>query len=96
MAFAGNLGMAIHLDRVPTSLNRNDKILFSESNSRFLVEVDKGKQKEFEKIIEGNSFARIGEVTEVKRLVIIGLKGNPIVEEDINELKKVWKSTFDW
>ncbi len=96
MAFAGNLGMAIHLDRVPTSLNRNDKILFSESNSRFLVEVDKGKQKEFEKIMEGNSFARIGEVTEVKRLVIIGLKGNPIVEEDINELKKVWKSTFDW
>jgi len=96
MAFAGELGIKIDLKKVPTSLKRNDKILFSESNSRFLVEVKKGKEKEFEKIMEGNVFAKIGEVTADKKLVISGLKGKPVVEENFNELKKVWKSTFDW
>ncbi len=96
MAFAGELGMKIDLKKVPTDLKRNDKILFSESNSRFLVEIDKNKQEEFEKIMEGNVFARIGEVSADKKLVVIGLNDKPVVEEDVNELKKVWKGTFGW
>jgi phosphoribosylformylglycinamidine synthase len=97
MAFAGELGMKIYLEKVPTSgLDRNDKILFSESNSRFLVEVKKGKEKEFEKIMKGNVFAKIGEVTADKKLVVIGLNGKKVVEENVLELKKVWKSTFNW
>jgi len=97
MAFAGNLGMKIELKKVPNSgLNRNDKILFSESNSRFLVEVDKSKEKEFEKVMKGNVFAKIGEVTADRKLIVNGLNEKPVVEENVNELKKVWKSTFDW
>jgi phosphoribosylformylglycinamidine synthase len=94
MAFAGELGIKIDLKKVPTDLKRNDKILFSESNSRFLVEVKKGK--EFEKIMKGNVFAKIGEVTAGKKLIVIGLNKKHIVEEDVNKLKKVWKSTFNW
>jgi len=96
MAFAGDLGMKIDLKKVPTDLKRNDKILFSESNSRFLVEVDKSKEKEFEKIIKGNVFGKVGEVANVKKLVVIGLNDKLVVKEDVNELKKVWKSTFNW
>jgi len=96
MAFAGELGMKIDLSKVPTKLKRNDKMLFSESNSRFLVEVEKGKEKEFEKTMKGNVFAKIGEVTKVKKFVVIGLKGKPVVDEGVDELKKVWKSTFNW
>jgi len=97
MAFAGELGIKIHLDKVPVKkLKRNDKILFSESNSRFLVEIKKGKEKEFEKVMEGNVFAKIGEVTGNKKLTIIGLNSKKVVNEDVLELKKVWKSTFDW
>jgi phosphoribosylformylglycinamidine synthase len=97
MAFAGELGLRIDLKKVPTSgLERNDKILFSESNSRFLVEVDKNKQDEFERIMGGNIFAKIGEVTTDKKLVVIGLNGKSVVEEDVLELKRVWKGTFDW
>ena len=88
--------MRIDLKKVPTDLKRNDKILFSESNSRFLVEVDKNKQEEFEKIMEGNDFARIGEVTGDKKLIVIGLNDKRVVEEDVDELKKVWKRTFNW
>jgi phosphoribosylformylglycinamidine synthase len=96
MAFAGELGMKISLEKLSSKVKRNDKILFSESNSRFLVEIKKGKEKEFERTMRGNIFAKIGEVTDDKKLVIIGLNENPVVEEDINELKRVWKSTFDW
>ncbi len=41
MAFAGGLGATIYLKSVPRTgpIYRNDYILFSESNSRFLVEV---------------------------------------------------------
>jgi len=97
MAFAGELGIKIHLDKIPVKdLRRNDKILFSESNSRFLVEAKKGKEKEFEKIMEGNAFAKIGEVTGNKKLTVIGLNSKKVVNEDVLELKEVWKSTFDW
>lgn len=96
MAFAGELGTKIDLKKVPTDLKRNDKILFSESNSRFLIEVDKGKGREFEELMKGNVFTKIGEVTADKKLVVIGLNDKPVVEEDVNELKKVWKNTFDW
>jgi phosphoribosylformylglycinamidine synthase len=97
MAFSGELGIQIYLNKIPNSgLKRNDKILFSESNSRFLVEVKKRDEKEFERIMEGNVFAKIGEVTANKKLVVIGLNEKTVVEEDVNELKRIWKSTFDW
>jgi phosphoribosylformylglycinamidine synthase len=97
MSFAGELGVKMCLDKVPTSdLKRNDKILFSESNSRFLVEVKRENEKDFEEIMKGNVFAKIGEVTVDKKLIVIGLKGKTVVDEDVIELKRVWKSTFDW
>jgi phosphoribosylformylglycinamidine synthase len=96
MCFSGNLGMWINLSKVPHNLERDYKILFSESNSRFLVEVSKEKAKNFEKIMKGCVFSKIGEVTKKKKLVIIGIKGNEVINEYINELKRTWKETFDW
>jgi phosphoribosylformylglycinamidine synthase len=96
MAFAGDLGMKIFLDKVPTTLRRNDKILFSESNSRFLVEVPAENEKRFEEVMNGSTFAKIGIITDDKCLTFVGLDGKTVVKEDINELKKVWRSTFNW
>jgi len=96
MAFAGELGMKIDLKKVPSKLKKNDKILFSESNSRFLVEVKNKNEKKFEKIMKGNVFAKIGEITPDKKLTVIGLNKKPVVDADVIELKGVWKSTFNW
>ena len=46
--------------------------------------------------MNGNVFAKIGEVTADEKLVVVGLKGKPVVDEDVIELKRVWKGTFDW
>ncbi len=92
MAFAGNIGMRINCENVPNETDKSHKLLFSESNSRFIVEVARGKEEEFEKI---TGAARIGETIAEKKL-IISKGGSKLIDADIDELKKVWKGTIRW
>ena len=61
MAFAGGLGATIYLKNVPRTgpLYRNDFILFSESNSRFLVEVAPEKEAQFIKVMTGINISQL-------------------------------------
>lgn len=96
MCFSGNLGMKIDSRKIPQKgIKKNYKILFSESNSRFLVEVENSKAKEFENIM-GNQAKKVGEVTMNKELIVTGLNGNEIVKEKADDLNKAWQGTFDW
>ncbi len=91
MCFSGNIGAEVELSLVPTSqAMRHDFILFSESNSRFLVEVPPGKAQEFEALMRGIAFAKIGETTG--REVVVTHHGKEILREDIGELKRSWQS----
>jgi phosphoribosylformylglycinamidine synthase len=95
MAFAGGYGMELHLRKVPTgNLNRNDFILFSESNSRFLVEVSQKAKEEFEALLRGVAFAEIGKVTKTPRLCVYGLKDEVVVDASLNDLLASWKRTL--
>ncbi|MBI4045054.1 MAG: phosphoribosylformylglycinamidine synthase subunit PurL [Candidatus Diapherotrites archaeon] len=98
MCFAGMKGAKIDLAKIPLGepIDRDDFILFSESNSRLLVEVNEKHADSFEQLMEGNAFAKIGEVTQDKNLEIKGLKGKTVVNENIGKLKKTWKKTLDW
>jgi len=93
MLFSGGYGAEISLSHVPVSgtSKRDDIVLFSESNSRFLAEVPLKKKKTFEKIIKGVPFALIGHVTRNKQLVIRDLKEKVMIKEEIDHLKKCWK-----
>jgi phosphoribosylformylglycinamidine synthase len=95
MAFAGGYGMELHLQKVPIrNANRNDFVLFSESNSRFLVEVSQEAKEEFEALMKGKVYAEIGMVTKTPRLCIYGLKGEVTVDAAISDLLASWKRTF--
>ena len=96
MAFAGGAGMTLDLAKVfsSQSIQRNDVLLFSESNSRFVVEVAAANQAAFEKILVGQPFARIGEVTETEFFIVLGLNGKPIVTDNIYHLKESWQQTL--
>ncbi len=97
MAFAGNLGISISLDKVPYEGElRNDKLLFSESNTRFIVEVEKGNESKFESAMSGTETSRIGEVTADKKFIVEGLSGIAVISSEISELKKSWQETFRW
>ncbi len=98
MAFAGGLGADLQLKSVPLAgpVDRDDFILFSESNSRFLAEVAPEKQVEFERAMSDNAFAAIGRVTDDARLVIHGLAGAKVVDLPIDELKEAWQRPLRW
>jgi phosphoribosylformylglycinamidine synthase len=95
MAFAGGYGIELHLQKVPTrNADRNDFVSFSESNSRFLVEVSQEAKEEFEALMKGKVYAEIGKVTKIPRLCIYGLKGKAVVNAAVSDLLASWKRTF--
>ncbi|MFH0846740.1 MAG: phosphoribosylformylglycinamidine synthase subunit PurL [Chloroflexota bacterium] len=98
MAFAGGLGARVHLKLVTLDekMTRDDFILFSESNSRFLAEVAPENQTGFENLMAGSAFARIGEVTGVDRVEIFGLKGGLVMSATLPELKEAWQKPLRW
>lgn len=97
-AFAGALGARIDARLLPRDkkVKSDESLLFSESNSRFIVEVEAGRENEFAARFKGMPCAKVGEVTEKKRLVIVGLKGKPVVDADIYKLKAAWQSPLAW
>ncbi len=97
MAFAGNLGIELDLAEMPAEDSlRDEALLFSESNSRFLVEVAPERASDFETALEGVPFARVGEVLGEPTLVIRGQGGKLVVEENIWSLKEAWQAPLRW
>jgi phosphoribosylformylglycinamidine synthase len=98
MAFAGGLGITVYLKNVPLGepIDRDDFVLFSESNSRFLVEVDPKNKKDFAKALAGVAFAEIGRIIDAKKLEVYDRKDNIIVNADISELKEAWQKPLRW
>ncbi|MBU2608745.1 MAG: phosphoribosylformylglycinamidine synthase subunit PurL, partial [Chloroflexi bacterium] len=98
MAFAGGFGAAIRLNSVPLGepMDRNDFILFAESNSRFLVEVAPENQRGFEDLMHGLKMAAIGEVARTEVLEIYGLDGEKVVDAALAELKEAWQKPLRW
>jgi phosphoribosylformylglycinamidine synthase len=95
-AFAGELGMNIDLEKIPVdNVDRNDSILFSESQGRFVVTVKPENAKRFEEIMKGNVFANIGAVTK-NEFIANGLNGRTCIKSDIKELKDAWQKTLRW
>jgi len=97
MAFSGGVGLEIWLDKVAKSsdLQRDDYILFSESNSRFLVEVPESRKDEFEEIMRGAVYSLIGRTKKERSLSVYGLKGSKVVEAELNRMMDAWKRTLE-
>ncbi len=98
MAFAGGKGARINLGKVPLGekINRDDYILFSESNSRFLVEVAPEDADNFEKTLGDVAFARIGEVISMNSLQVFGIKDDIILKTETEKLKRAWQKPLEW
>ncbi len=94
MAFSGGYGMSLNLSTVPTGeeITFDDFLLFSESNSRFLVEIEPKHQVAFENYIDGVPIGCLGAVTKTPEFVINGLTGKRVVESSIDTLKSAWQT----
>lgn len=90
-AFSGDLGATVCLDGLAISEPLNSaEILFSESNSRFIVSVAKENCRDFESMMIGSTLKHIGEVTSDPYLLIRHLN-QVVIHEGLNELKRVWQ-----
>ena len=98
MAFAGGLGMQLDLEDIPrdASIAADDILLFSESNSRFVVCISAEKREAFEAAMADIPIGCIGTVTEITDFVLKGLRGETIIRTTIDRLKESWQSTFRW
>ena len=92
VAFAGGLGMEVDLRKVPrVDVDRNDLILFSESQSRFIVTITSANKKVFEAALNEVVYGEVGVVSDDKMLRVLGLQGKKVIEAPIDDLKEVWQ-----
>jgi phosphoribosylformylglycinamidine synthase len=98
MGFAGGLGVEADLRGLPKSddCSRIDAQLFSESNSRYIVEVKPENYDAFAKLMLNLPFGQIGKVTNEKTLLIKAQDGKAVIKADLSSLKEAWQKTFDW
>ncbi len=95
MCIAGRLGAEIDLAKVPgaESTTRNDSLLFSESLSRFVIEVQPDNVGAFTQIMAGIPHAPIGVVTVRETgLVVHGRPpGEIALTVDLDALESAWR-----
>jgi phosphoribosylformylglycinamidine synthase II len=98
MAFAGGFGIEADLRGLAKSADcsRIDTQLFSESNSRYIVEVEPGNYDAFVKLMLNLPFGQVGKIVEEKTLIIKAEDGKKVIEADIDSLKEAWQKPLDW
>jgi phosphoribosylformylglycinamidine synthase len=94
MCIAGRLGLALDLASLPRAdgVTTAPVALFSESTSRFLVEVAPKDVPAFEQAMEDRAVAQLGQVTNEPILRVRGLSDEMVVECGVDELRRAWQS----
>ncbi|MBM4002120.1 MAG: phosphoribosylformylglycinamidine synthase subunit PurL [Planctomycetes bacterium] len=101
MCFAGGLGAELQLEKADyqpgeSSNYRAVALLYSESNSRFVVEVDAERQTEFEAAMAGVAAKCVGRVTAAPELKIdLPVSGYDFCW-DLASLKEAWQAPLRW
>jgi phosphoribosylformylglycinamidine synthase II len=94
MCFSGGIGADVALKSIRTgeTIDRDDTLLFSESNSRFLVEVEDKAAPAFERVMRSFRPGPIGKTCAEPRLRIQGLNDRPVVDAALAEMETAWRT----
>jgi phosphoribosylformylglycinamidine synthase len=94
------LGASLDLQSLAKSAGLNDDavLLFSESNSRFVLEIAAAAQSELEALCRAADapFTKLGDVTDTNRVQIRGTGGTLVIDSVLEELKQSWKQPLAW
>jgi phosphoribosylformylglycinamidine synthase len=98
MAFSGGLGIEADLRGLARSddCSRTDTQLFSESTSRYIMEVEPENYDAFAKLMLNLPFGQIGKVVEEKTLTIKTDDGQTVVDLALDVLKEAWLKPLAW
>jgi phosphoribosylformylglycinamidine synthase len=94
MAFAGRVGA----DVTSTGAGGlpDEVALFSESTTRFVVEVKPGQATAFESLFAGLPLTRLGTTVKEPRLRIAGASGEWVVWANLEQMKAAWQKPLRW
>lgn len=95
MVFAGDVGADIYLENIPQrGVEKNFQALFSQSNTRFLVEVRESRKYDFEHMMKRHkiSHALLGMTRRDKGFTVYGVDGKEVVKTDIDSLRNAWNT----
>ena len=97
MATAGGLGASIRLDAVPRD-DDDDPIalLFSESPTRFLLEVAPEDRGRVEAALASWPLGVLGEVVDRPAVQVTGADGATLVDAPLDLLKAAWQRPLRW
>jgi len=91
MAFSGGFGADIDFENMAKEKDISaTELLFGESPSRIIIEIEKEDEKKFLKIIKGLAIKKIGIVKE-ETFLDIKFAEKRLLKEDIFILKNSWK-----
>ena len=98
MAFAGGLGVALNLAALAeaSDIDSDTVLLFSESNTRFLVEVSEQNAAAFAETLSDLPYVEVGVVNDGDQCSVVGTNGQTVIESSIEELRQVWKQPLAW
>jgi len=93
MTIGGDIGINVDVSEINSKL-RSDFKLFSESNTRWIAEVKKDKQNDFEKILKNSNtpYVKIGQITGDKLIILDN--GKTIVDLKVKEIRDLWKNAI--
>ena len=94
-AMGGDFGVEVELGKVPAELGlTNDELLFSESNSRFVVTIAPENSGALETLFRDLPCVCVGKVTADKVLSVKGLRGKTLLTAKTASLRKAFKGTL--
>ncbi len=93
MAFAGGIGA--DLSSLPAGAE-DAALLFGESPSRFLIEVEPARAAEFEACLMDVPVHCVGQTVKEPRLRIAGRRGEWLVWAALDQLKESWQKPMRW
>ena len=85
-SIGGGFGCNITLKNLPGNYSNIDSALFSESQGRILVSVSNKNVKEFEKLMKGITYAKLGKIKDDDKFIITDKKGIRVVDTNIKKL----------
>ena len=94
LCMMNQIGCKLSLEKIPDEKLDTDRILFSESHSRYLLTVDKKNLKNLESILKKNkvSFKQIGQFKGDKIKFVKGTKS--IIDLRVDKAQKTWVNSL--
>jgi phosphoribosylformylglycinamidine synthase len=95
-AFAGGLGIELDLAALPATTSRVDRLLFSETPTRLLLEVPAAKAPAIERLLRSAkvAFGRVGRVTEDPTLVVRSPAKRTVLAAPVASLRAAWRDAL--